>query len=145
MTDAGKAYNDNWRGEMDTSKNGYSILVKFEKGKSFITPYLRSKGFKPFGHGYCGCDWIWVLLDRKKYAYGMPGIKMADIMYDHAVTVEEYNTILKLYEQGVDLYESDVVSEIYAKYKGLAPLDMGIENQVLAAGEKGRSESDKKG
>ena len=65
MTDAGKAYNDNWRGEMDTSKNGYSILVKFEKGKSFITPYLRDKGFKPFGHGYCGCNWIWVLLDRK--------------------------------------------------------------------------------
>ena len=129
MTDAGKAYNDNWRGEMDTSKNGYSILVKFEKGKSFITPYLRDKGFKPFGHGYCGCNWIWVLLDRKKYAYGMPGIKMADTMYDHAVTVEEYNTILKLYEQGVDLYESEVVSVIYAKYKGLAPLDMGIENQ----------------
>ena len=59
----------------------------------------------------------------------MPGIKMADTMYDHAVTVEEYNTILKLYEQGVDLYESEVVSVIYAKYKGLAPLDMGIENQ----------------
>ena len=71
MTDAGKAYNDNWRGEMDTSKNGYSILVKVEKGKSFITPYLRDKGFKPFGHGYCGCNWIWVLLDWKKYAYGM--------------------------------------------------------------------------
>ena len=114
---------------MDTSKKGYSILVKFEKGKSFITPYLFSKGFKPFGHGYCGCDWIWVLLDRKKFAYGMPGIKMADIMYDHAVTVEEYNTILKLYEQGVNLYESEVVSEIYTKYKGLAPLDMGKGNQ----------------
>ena len=58
----------------------------------------------------------------------MLGIKMADIMYDHAVTVEEYNTILKLYEQGVDLYESEVVYEIYAKYKGLAPLDMGIDD-----------------
>lgn len=114
---------------MSTSNNGYSILVKFEKGKSFITPYLRSKGFKLFGHGYCGCNWIWVLLDQKKYAYGMPGIKMSDTMYDHAVTVEEYNTIMKLYEQGINLDESVVVSEIYAKYKGLAPLDMGIENQ----------------
>ena len=50
-------------------------------------------------------------------------------MYDHAVTVEEYNTILKLYEQGVDLYGSEIVSEIYAKYKGRAPLDMGVEKQ----------------
>lgn len=113
---------------MDTSKKQYAILVKFEKGKSFITPYLRSKGFKGFGHGYCGCNWIWVILDKKQYAYGMPGIKMvADTMYDHAVTVEEYNTILRLYEEGVDLYESEIVKEIYAKYKGLDPLDMGSD------------------
>lgn len=59
----------------------------------------------------------------------MLGIKMADTMYDHAVTVDEYNTILKLYEEGVDLYESDVVSEIYAKYKGLPPLVMSSEEQ----------------
>ena len=110
---------------MDTSGKHYSILLKFEKGKSFIKPYLVSKGFKPFGHGYCGCDWMWVILDKKKFAYGMPGIKMAETMYDHAVTVEEYNTILKLYEEGVDLYESEIVSDIYAKYRGLAPLDMG--------------------
>ena len=115
---------------MDTPKKHYSILVKFEKGKSFIRPYLRSKGFKAFGHGYCGCDWMWVILDKKEYAYGMPGIKMADTMYEHAVTVEEYNTILKLYEEGVDLYESEIVSEIYAKYKGLAPLDMGSARKL---------------
>lgn len=115
---------------MTTSKRSYSILVKFEKGKSFITPYLRSKGFKPFGHGYCGCDWIWVILDQKRYSYGMLGIKMADTMYDHAVTVDEYNTILKLFEAGVDLYESEIVSEIYAKYKGLDPLDMGPNCQL---------------
>ena len=115
---------------MTTSKGSYSILVKFEKGKSFITPYLKRKGFKPFGRGYCGCDWIWVILDQKRYSYGMPGIKMADIMYDHAVTVDEYNTILKLFEEGVDLHESEIVSEIYAKYKGLDPLDMGSDRQL---------------
>ena len=125
---------------MDTSGKHYSILVKFEKGKSFITPYLRSRGFKPFGHGYCGCNWIWVLLDQKKYAYGMMGIKMADIMYDHAVTVDEYNTILKLYEEGADLYESDVVSEIYAKYKGLPPLVMSPEEQEKSEMNANREE-----
>ena len=93
-------------------------------------PYLNSKEFKTFGHGYCGRDWIWVLLDQKKYAYGMIGIKIADIMYDQAVMVEEYNTILKLYEESVDLYESEIISEIYAKYKGLDPLDMGLESKV---------------
>lgn len=125
---------------MNTSEKHYSILVKFEKGKSFITPYLRSRGFKPFGHGYCGCNWIWVLLDQKKYAYGMMGINMADIMYDHAVTVDEYNTILKLYEEGADLYESDVVSEIYAKYKGLPPLVMSPEEQEKSEMNANREE-----
>ena len=126
---------------MNTSEKHYSILVKFEKGKSFITPYLWSRGFKPYGHGYCGCNWIWVLLDQKKYAYGMLGIKMADTMYDHAVTVDEYNTILKLYEEGVDLYESDVVSEIYAKYKGLPPLVMSLEEQEKSDINADREES----
>lgn len=54
---------------------------------------------------------------------------MAVTLYNHAVTVDEYNTILKLYEEAVDLFESDVVSEIYAKYKGLPPLVMSPEEQ----------------
>ena len=103
-----------------------TILVKFEPGKHFIRPYLEKNHFKPIGHGYHrGCNWIWVNLDDKKYAYGMPGIKMMESMYDHAVTVEEYETMLKLHEQGIDLLTSDVVAEIYAKYEGLDPLDMG--------------------
>lgn len=71
----------------------------------------------------------------------MLGIKMADTMYDHAVTVDEYNTILKLYEEGVDLYESDVVSEIYAKYKGLPPLVMSLEEQEKSDINADREES----
>ena len=70
----------------------------------------------------------------------MMGIKMADIMYDHAVTVDEYNTILKLYEEGADLYESDVVSEIYAKYKGLPPLVMSPEEQEKSEMNANREE-----
>ena len=68
----------------------------------------------------------------------MLGIKMADIMYDHAVTVDEYNTILKLYEEGEDLYESDVVSEIYAKYKDhlvyCEPYDEEYEKDLVPVG-----------
>ena len=108
-----------------------TILVKFEKGKSFITHDLQRKGFKPYGHGYWGCNWIWVHLDKRKYAYGMPGIRMAGEMYDHAITEEEFNIIVKLYEEGVDLYESGSVKQIYAKYKGLPPLDMGNDAEEL--------------
>lgn len=62
--------------------------------------WLRSEGFTFSGyHGNYGCCWIHVNITRKEYAYGMPGVELAKPLGNHAITIEEFNTIYTIFKK----------------------------------------------
>lgn len=88
------------------------------KDKSLITEldeapfyqWLKAKGFSHWGkHGYYNnVNWVFVNVNSKLFAPGLPGIKVADAIFEHAITIEEFKEIY----------------EIFEKYAGLNPLTM---------------------
>ena len=68
---------------------------------------LKAEGFRDAYYKGCyGCSWVFVSITCKKYAYGMPGIKIVQPVGNHAISIDEFKTIY----------------EIYKKYEGLDPL-----------------------
>lgn len=66
----------------------------------FFYSWLRVAGFKSWGHeGHWGMPWVYVNLNSKIYAPGMPGIPITESICDHAITIEEFFTIYKIYEK----------------------------------------------
>ena len=63
---------------------------------SVDAPFLKwlcEEGFVFGGyHGNYGCSWIYVNITRKQYAYGMPGVGLAEPLGNHAITIEEFKT-----------------------------------------------------
>ena len=80
-----------------------AILVCDESLKSndaefFI--WLREEGFHSWGHqGNYGCWWVYVNMDSKIFAPGMPGIAITHPIGNHAVTISEFHTIYKIFKQ----------------------------------------------
>ncbi len=74
--------------------------------------WLKERGYSIWrysrGH-FAGVTWVWVNLKTKKYVLGMPGVRRAEEIGNHAITVEEFKTILAIFD----------------KYEGKSPLDMG--------------------
>ena len=82
---------------------------------SFMDPdapffkWLEENGFKKgFKKGHFGCDWVFVSITHKLYAYGMPGVAIVKETGGHAITLEEFFEVWK----------------IFAKYEGLDMLVM---------------------
>ena len=92
-----------------------SFLIKDEELKrgydSAFVSLLQSYGFNGWGRKgyYLGIDWIYVNINTKKYAFGIPGVAITEPIGNHAITIEEFLTIF----------------DIYLKYNGLEPLKMG--------------------
>ena len=89
-----------------------SFLIKDESLQDIDAPFLvwlRENGFKlGFSKGhYSVCDWVFVNITHKLYAYGMPGVKIVNPIGNHGITVDEFYTIYN----------------IYSKYSGLNPLE----------------------
>lgn len=90
-------------------EGGPTFLVKYSnKGMDEDIPkripfldFLTKEGFKrTLGHGvYAGCYWVWVNINSKSYANGMPGICMAPYIGPHAITVGEFMTIYNIYKK----------------------------------------------
>ena len=71
--------------------------------------WLREEGFHSWGrHGNYGLPWVFINLNSMEYAPGMPGIRITSPIRNHAVTMEEFKTIWK----------------IFRKYDGYDPLRM---------------------
>ena len=69
--------------------------------------WLQSEGFCFSGyHGNYGCWWAYVNITRKEYAYGMPGVSLARVLGNHAITIDEFFTIYSIYKkyEGKDLF-----------------------------------------
>lgn len=63
--------------------------------------WLRDEGFTFSGyHGcYSNCLWVYVNITRKEYAYGMPGISLAEPLGNHAITIDEFMTVYSIYKK----------------------------------------------
>ncbi len=94
-----------------------AFLVQDKSLKDIDAPFyvwLRDNGFKRAwykGH-YDVCDWVFVNITHKIFAYGMPGIKVVAPIGNHAITVDEFYTVYN----------------IYSKYAGLDPLVFSSDN-----------------
>ena len=94
-------------------KGTATFLIKVEDLKSgfdsnFVV-YLEKNDFSTWGKkGNYGCEWIFVNLNSKKYALGLPGVKITSPIGNHAITISEFKAIF----------------DIYKKYEGKNPLDM---------------------
>ena len=96
------------------SEGSSSFLIKddslLESWESDFIKYLDSEGFENWGKkGYfSGINWIYVNLNNKKFAFGIPGIPITTPVGNHAITIEEFKTIYN----------------IYKKYDGKEPLEL---------------------
>lgn len=73
--------------------------------------WLRRNGFHKWkiGHGhYGGVDWVYVNLNYNLYNPGMPGVPLAEPIGHHAITIEEFMTVFR----------------IFKKYEGKLPLEL---------------------
>ena len=62
--------------------------------------WLRSEGFTFGGRrGNFGCWWVHVNITRKQFAYGMPGTPLVTPIGNHAITIEEFQTIYRIYKK----------------------------------------------
>lgn len=67
-------------------------MVRTNSAAGFVTRGLS--------HGwYEGVHWIYVNLNSKLYAPGMPGIPITTALGHHAVTIEEFKTIYNIYKK----------------------------------------------
>lgn len=62
--------------------------------------WLRSEGFTFACYNWnYGCYWAHVSITRKQYAYGMPGACLVTPTGNHAITIDEFMTIYRIYEK----------------------------------------------
>ena len=64
---------------------------------------LHAEGFSLGDHhGNFGCPWVFVDITRKKYAYGMPGVALAGVIGNHAITIDEFMAFYTIYKKYED-------------------------------------------
>ena len=94
-----------------------AFLVRDESLKQFGAPFykwLNEHGFRQAWHkGHYGCDWVFVNITHKLFAYGMPGYGIVQPIGDHAITLDEFYQIYG----------------IYTKYEGLEMMCFSKEEQ----------------
>lgn len=104
--------------EESTDKYGISagtaaILIRepgLQENSDFLS-WLHTEGFRYWSYSkgwYPNTDWIYVNLNSKLIARGMPGIRVTQELGNHAVSIDEFKQIYN----------------IFAKYDGLSPLQM---------------------
>ena len=89
-----------------------SFLIKDPSLHDINAPFykwLQENGFKYAwykGH-YDVCDWVYVNITHKLYADGMPGVSVVTPTGNHAITIEEFMLIWRIYEkyEGKDVLE----------------------------------------
>lgn len=64
-----------------------------------IIAYLTENGFKKWNDkGYYNeCNWVYVDLQTKIFAPGIPGINITNVVFNHSITLDEFINIYKIY------------------------------------------------
>lgn len=75
-----------------------------------IYTWLKERGFSSWGRkgSYLGVDWVFININSKIFAPGMPGVQITRPIGQHAITFDEFKAIY----------------EIFEKYASLPPLQM---------------------
>ncbi len=83
--------------------------------ESPIYHWLKGEGFVSWGTKgvYSGVDWIFINLNSKIFAPGMPFVSITTPVGKHAITLEEFQTIY----------------QIFKKYENLEQMRMTVEEQ----------------
>ena len=84
--------------------DGSAAFLVYDKaidGNDTFTKWLNDNGFSKWDkHGYySGCSWVYINLNNRLYAPGMPGIAITSVLGNHAITISEFKTIYKIYEK----------------------------------------------
>ena len=63
--------------------------------------WLRSERFTLGWHkgNYGACDWAYINITSKQFAYGMPGVSITTPTGNHAITLDEFMTIYNIYRK----------------------------------------------
>lgn len=64
--------------------------------------WLENEGFTIWEHSkgtYSGVSWIYVNINSKTFARGIPGIPVTKEFGNHAVTIDEFKTIYNIYKK----------------------------------------------
>ena len=69
--------------------------------ESQFISFLNNEGFRTWGRKghYIGINWIYINLNNKRYAFGLPGISITVPIGDHAITKEEFMIIYDIYKK----------------------------------------------
>ncbi len=73
----------------------------FKDSNSAFVEWLKSEGFT-YGWdkgNYGVCDWAFINITSKQYAYGMPGVQITVPTGNHAITVDEFMVIYNIYKK----------------------------------------------
>lgn len=94
-------------------EGGAAIIVKDPSFRKFdeteFKRFLDNEGFEKWYYSKnFETTWVYVNINSKTYAKGMPGINVTAHLGHHAITIEEFKTIYN----------------IYKKYEGLSVLVM---------------------
>lgn len=98
----------------EISSGAAAFLVRGKEVGMPDSPFwnrLYDEGFKAYRHckgHYDNVDWAWVNVNSKVFARGMPGIRITASIGNHAITVDEFWSIV----------------DIYKKYEGKDPIVM---------------------
>ena len=78
----------------DDSFDNQSVGVQFIE-------WLESQGYVSWNvHGWWSyVDWVFVNIQSKVYAPGMPGIKITDTVGNHCITIDEFKTIYQIFKK----------------------------------------------
>lgn len=81
-----------------------AFLVKDPSLKDIDAPFLcwlRENDFKLAWHKghYDSCDWVFVNITHKIFAYGMPGVQIVKPIGNHAIRVSEFLKIWNIYNK----------------------------------------------
>ena len=96
--------------KMINSVPAEAFLVRDNSFTNINAPFykwLQKKGFRHAwnkGH-YDNCDWAFVNITHKLFAYGMPGAGIVKPIGNHAITLEEFYRIYEIFEkyEGLEL------------------------------------------
>lgn len=84
--------------------NESSFLVKDDSLKDIsceFYQYLKKEGFDSI-YGHWDTTWAFVNIDNMNYAYGRPGVLYVPVLFDHAITIEEFKTIWDIFKKYKD-------------------------------------------
>ena len=103
----------------DTEKR--DILI-FDWRIERVLDYLEDNEFthKPHRAYKHGCtNWVFANLAKRTYTRGVGGIQTGRPLKNHAVTFEDFNYLLDVYnEYGEGKIFDEIVENVYAKYEG---------------------------